>query len=238
MKKHIALALISSTLLAGSALAQSNTSNSGNTSASTASSANAGRFITEQPANEVRASKLIGVAVYGADNQRIGDINEVLLDKSGAARAVVVGVGGFLGIGEKNVAVAYSSLEWSNQPVGSSGQASNNNQAPTNTASTTTNVVNSASNAAGAVTDRASNAVNNTGNTAASAAHNTASNGYPDHAVLRFTKADLQNAPTFRYYADRANDTNANRPANTTGTGTGTNTTGTGVAPAGTAPAR
>jgi hypothetical protein len=54
-----------------------------------------------------------------ANNETIGDVNDVVLDQSGAAQAVVIGVGGFLGIGEKSVAVPYRSLE-----IGSTRDAS------------------------------------------------------------------------------------------------------------------
>ena len=50
-----------------------------------------GKFITEQSQNEFRSSKLVGLNVYGTDNQKIGDINEILLDKTGDAKAGVIG---------------------------------------------------------------------------------------------------------------------------------------------------
>lgn len=58
-----------------------------------------------------RASKLIGSAVYNQANERIGDINELLLDESGKVAHVVLGVGGFLGMGERQVAVPFSDLK-------------------------------------------------------------------------------------------------------------------------------
>jgi hypothetical protein len=57
-----------------------------------------------------RASKLIGAGVYGPDDRSIGEINEIIVEQGGDVRYVVIGVGGFLGIGEKNVAVAADSL--------------------------------------------------------------------------------------------------------------------------------
>jgi sporulation protein YlmC with PRC-barrel domain len=69
---------------------------------------------------EWRASKLVGVNVYNDANEKIGDINDVILDRSGKVENVVLGVGGFLGMGEHYVAVAYDSLKWSNEPPGSS----------------------------------------------------------------------------------------------------------------------
>lgn len=58
----------------------------------------------------MRASKLIGTAVVNAANETIGDINEIVLDKSGKVAAVIVGVGGFLGMGEREAAVSFDSL--------------------------------------------------------------------------------------------------------------------------------
>jgi sporulation protein YlmC with PRC-barrel domain len=61
-------------------------------------------------AGEMRASKLIGTAVNNEAGDRIGEINEVVLGKDGKVAAVIVGVGGFLGIGEREVAVTFESL--------------------------------------------------------------------------------------------------------------------------------
>jgi sporulation protein YlmC with PRC-barrel domain len=47
---------------------------------------------------EWRASKLVGVNVYNDANEKIGDINDVILDKSGKVENVVLGVGGFLAL--------------------------------------------------------------------------------------------------------------------------------------------
>jgi sporulation protein YlmC with PRC-barrel domain len=60
--------------------------------------------------SEMRASKLIGTNVKNDAGETIGSINEVVLDKSGKVAAVVIGVGGFLGIGEREVAVNFGSL--------------------------------------------------------------------------------------------------------------------------------
>jgi sporulation protein YlmC with PRC-barrel domain len=61
-------------------------------------------FYTVKPA-DVRASKLIGSTVYNVNNESIGDIEDVVLDEGKTLRAVVIGVGGFLGMGERHVAV-------------------------------------------------------------------------------------------------------------------------------------
>ncbi len=68
-------------------------------------------FMQQQNASEWRGSKLIGASVYGPDNKSIGDINDVLIGNDGRVTAVVVGVGGFLGVGEKNVALPFKALD-------------------------------------------------------------------------------------------------------------------------------
>jgi hypothetical protein len=67
-------------------------------------------FVQSQSAEEWRTSKLVGAGVYGSDNKSIGDINDVIVAGDGNIKAVVVGVGGFLGVGEKNVAIPFDSL--------------------------------------------------------------------------------------------------------------------------------
>jgi sporulation protein YlmC with PRC-barrel domain len=61
---------------------------------------------------EWQASKLIHMNVYNGQNQKIGDIKELMLDKSGKIANVVIGVGGFLGMGEHDVAVSFDRLKW------------------------------------------------------------------------------------------------------------------------------
>jgi hypothetical protein len=67
-------------------------------------------FLTQQAADEWRATKLVGTTVTGPDNASIGDVNDLVLEGNGTIKAVVIGVGGFLGIGEKNIAVPFKSL--------------------------------------------------------------------------------------------------------------------------------
>jgi sporulation protein YlmC with PRC-barrel domain len=61
-------------------------------------------------ADEMRASKLIGSTVVNTSNETVGDINEIVLSGEGRVAAVVIGVGGFLGMGEREVAVSFDSL--------------------------------------------------------------------------------------------------------------------------------
>ena len=68
-------------------------------------------YIGEQAAEEDLASNWIGQSLYNTSDENLGDINDILLDSNGAVRAVIVGVGGFLGIGEKEVAVSFVAIE-------------------------------------------------------------------------------------------------------------------------------
>ncbi|MFF8798647.1 MULTISPECIES: PRC-barrel domain-containing protein [unclassified Methylobacterium] len=74
--------------------------------------ASAPRFLERPEAGALRGSKVIGVTVVGADHVRVGKIEDVLLDGTGRIHAVVIGVGGFLGVGEKYVAVPFDQLAW------------------------------------------------------------------------------------------------------------------------------
>jgi sporulation protein YlmC with PRC-barrel domain len=76
-------------------------------------SAKEGRLMTTVPANGVTVSEYYKQAVYDAHDSKIGDVNDVLLDKNGQVTAVILGVGGFLGIGEKNVAVPFNDIRLS-----------------------------------------------------------------------------------------------------------------------------
>lgn len=67
-------------------------------------------FISSQSPDQYLASKLIGTSVTGPGDEKVGSINDVLLDKSGAAVAAVIGVGGFLGIGAKDVAIPFNAV--------------------------------------------------------------------------------------------------------------------------------
>jgi sporulation protein YlmC with PRC-barrel domain len=73
-------------------------------------------FLQQQSANDWRASKLIGANVYGPNNKSIGDVNDVLISDNGQIKGVVVGVGGFLGVGEKDVALPFGALNVTRKP--------------------------------------------------------------------------------------------------------------------------
>ncbi|WP_315775978.1 MULTISPECIES: PRC-barrel domain-containing protein [unclassified Bradyrhizobium] len=123
-----------------------------------------------------RSSKLVGVKVYNNNNENVGSIDDLLVDKSGAVKGVVIGVGGFLGMGEHLVAVSFDQIKFSDQPV----QASTASNAPASgtTSSTTT----------GAATGTSSSSMSSTKN-----------RWYPDHAMINATKDQLKSMPEFKY---------------------------------------
>jgi sporulation protein YlmC with PRC-barrel domain len=64
--------------------------------------------------DQMRGSKIIGGTVYDKNNQKIGEVKDLVLDKDGKVADVVLDVGGFLGMGGKNVAVKMSDLKTDN----------------------------------------------------------------------------------------------------------------------------
>jgi len=63
------------------------------------------QIVDAQSKDEWLASKVRGTTVLGSDNQKVGDVVDILFDKSGQVRAFIVGVGGVLGLGAKEVAI-------------------------------------------------------------------------------------------------------------------------------------
>jgi hypothetical protein len=105
MLKTLAYAtLFSNALVWSSAYAADNPPAPANPPAQTQAPSGA-TFVTSQEKSQWRAPKLIGVGVYGFDDKQIGKIDDLLLDKNGSAQTIVIGVGGFLGFGKKDVAV-------------------------------------------------------------------------------------------------------------------------------------
>ena len=64
--------------------------------------------------DQIRASKMIGSAVYDVQNRKIGSVDDVILNKNGKVDAVVIDVGSFLGMGGKDVAVLPSDIKTDN----------------------------------------------------------------------------------------------------------------------------
>ncbi len=77
-----------------------------------AQSADAPKFITSQAGDLYRVKNFIGQPVMNEQNEKIGDINDILFDQNGQISVVVLGVGGFLGVGEKHVALPYEALKY------------------------------------------------------------------------------------------------------------------------------
>ncbi|HET7413107.1 MAG TPA: PRC-barrel domain-containing protein, partial [Pararhizobium sp.] len=75
------------------------------------------KVIKEQNENQVLASTYIGQTVYNAQNKSIGDISDLVFSKDGnSIQAAVIGVGGFLGIGQKQVAVPFKRIKIQRKP--------------------------------------------------------------------------------------------------------------------------
>jgi sporulation protein YlmC with PRC-barrel domain len=81
-------------------------------SAPDANAAAPGSYASEQTSDEWRSTKLVGLNVYNANDEKIGDINDLILGSDGKISSAVIGVGGFLGMGEKLVAVPFSDLKF------------------------------------------------------------------------------------------------------------------------------
>ena len=120
--------------------------------------------------------------MYNEANEKIGDINDVILDRSGKVANVILGVGGVLGLGERYVAVAFDKLKWVDQPVTST--TASTTSAPANAPTTTS---------APDGTTRTTGAATTTTTTSSS------TRWYPDHAVYNATKDELKAMPEFKY---------------------------------------
>ncbi len=79
--------------------------------ASAVQDSSAAATTTTVPADALTIATYYNVDVYDPQDNKIGDVNDILLDKAGKVQAVIVGVGGFIGVGEKDVAVPFSALK-------------------------------------------------------------------------------------------------------------------------------
>jgi sporulation protein YlmC with PRC-barrel domain len=189
-KEHLIACVAIAVLGVGPALAQTNQPAAPPAQSGTAAGA-ASEVITADKvsADTWRASKLIGVGIYGPDDEKVGDVNEVLVDRKGQMQAIVVGVGGFLGIGEKDVAVPFGEVEWSDQPVNPAPTVPPGTQpAPTGTPSTATGTMPPAASTTPPATE---------GTTGPAMAETKRM--YPDHGRITMTKQQLNDAPKFEY---------------------------------------
>jgi sporulation protein YlmC with PRC-barrel domain len=227
LKKHMAACLVVTAFAAAPAFAQTSTTPSsptdrpaasGSSSTTTGSpamqpgastmgqsSATSGQFMTKLEMSQIMASDLIGTRVVSANNESIGDINDVILGRDGQIMAAVVGVGGFLGIGEKDVAVPFKTLEFLSAEQAQAADSSNRNVSTTGSTATGTAATGTTTTGAAPSTSMA------TTNTAAK------DQNKPERVMLRMTKAELQAAPAFDEDGDNASTTTgtsgAPRPA-------------------------
>lgn len=176
IKKYVAAALLGTALAGGAAFAQT-------TAPAAPSPAPAATTTTSSMPSHLkgswRASKLVGLAVYNEANEKLGDISEILVDNGGKINSVIVGVGGFLGVGQHDIAVSFDKLKWVDEPIRS---ASTDKMPGSSGTSTTTTRPSTTTGAAG-------------GGMAAT----TKNEWYPDHAVMSGTKEQLKAMPAFKY---------------------------------------
>jgi len=86
------------------------------TTAAPAAKSDGQEIVTEQEETQVLASTYIGQSVYNAEDKSIGDISDLVFNKDGGIQAAIIGVGGFLGIGQKDVAVKFDRIEIQREP--------------------------------------------------------------------------------------------------------------------------
>ena len=140
-----------------------------------------GQFIDKQSVDQWRAPKLVGIGVYGAENKQVGKVTDILMSHDGKAEAVVIGVGGFLGIGEKDVAVPFQSVQWRTEPRAIPTESPTPPSAPLASSS-------------GAQQPAPLPPPKKT-----DPAATEASQGYPDKAMITMTLEQLKSAPDFKY---------------------------------------
>ncbi len=76
----------------------------------------AGGYLNEQAADQIASSTYVGQTVYNSADEGVGSISDLIFQKDGGIQAAVIGVGGFLGIGQKNVAVPFENIAISEVP--------------------------------------------------------------------------------------------------------------------------
>lgn len=111
MKKTVLLGLTAA-LIAAPALAQSTMSPATTSPAATTGSApSSAPTFARVSSDEMFTSKLKGLNVYNQNNESIGEISDIAITKDNQVQALILSVGGFLGMGEHYVAVAPSSVQ-------------------------------------------------------------------------------------------------------------------------------
>jgi len=176
-----------------------------------------GRFIAEQPSASLRLSKLKGVDVIGQDHTKLGDIDEVLVDRNGRVEAVVIGAGGVLGIGGKSIAIPFDQILCNTGDVSRAASPSAS-LSPDNAPALEKDATAAAERMPGAnVSDQALNAVPEGRSGTVDPGTGPVTTGATDRApttvpvvgsdmqsaFVRLTKADIESAPEFRYRSSR-----------------------------------
>jgi sporulation protein YlmC with PRC-barrel domain len=195
------------------------------------------QFVQFKP-DQWRAGDLDGVDVYNDKNEKIGDISDVILDRTGKVEAVIIGVGGFLGIGQRDVGVPFTALrfEMETQGAGASGgggdasrsaAAQNNNAGGAPRDSSAGGATDTApGTAAGGSAGNASaaggvpGANRNAGAGSGAGSSNNSSYQKPQRAILPgATKEMLQNAPQWRSAGSTSGSGNGSGSGNASGGG-------------------
>jgi sporulation protein YlmC with PRC-barrel domain len=139
MLKKLMISAAVSALMVSGALAQANPPADPPKAAAPKADAapvDAAKFISSQSTDQWVFSRFKGTNVLGPDDAKVGDVNDMLFDKSGKIIGLIVGVGGFLGIGEKSVAIDMSAFQAvpasTGSTVGAGGAAGAGDNDPTN----------------------------------------------------------------------------------------------------------
>jgi sporulation protein YlmC with PRC-barrel domain len=154
------------------------------------------QYVTQNRPDLWRASRLEGLNVYNQNNEKVGDIREVLVNPQGQVEAVVIGVGGFVGLGERDVAVPYNALQWVNEPARTAA-ANTGTAGPVGTTATGTMAT---APMTGTTLDQPSTTGSVGADNRMAATAGDRMRDYPERAILpNATKEQLENAPQFRY---------------------------------------
>jgi PRC-barrel domain len=137
MLKKLMISAAVSALMVSGAMAQANPPANPPAAKADAAPLNDAKFVAAQSTDQWVFSKFKGTDVIGPDSAQIGSVNDLLFDRNGKILAFVVGVGGFLGIGEKSVAIDMSAFQVVPVDTGSSSGGNGNiavsgNNDPTN----------------------------------------------------------------------------------------------------------
>jgi hypothetical protein len=135
MLKTLMMSTAVSALMVTGALAQANPPAMSPPAKAEGAAMDSAKFIQAQGTDQWVFSKFKGTDVLGPDNAHIGNVNDMLFEKNGKILGLIVGVGGFLGIGEKNVAIdmsAFQVVPADTGTTGAGGGAMSSSNDPTN----------------------------------------------------------------------------------------------------------